>query len=206
MPQQALYWVQFNLKYTVRALKHIRGSLTNVTVTAVYVKWVQVYLNTMFKVQGGTADGDNLSLPVDEGILLSLGWSIWLQVYADSIGDRVSREYGGLSGVCRSRLSYGGIHKHLLEKKERGSCWTRHDKRRQWAHQSHWRVGCSVRCWSQTNKHKKKKKKDGRSCHLNCVSLPQRRHNFDMVYLPVYCFNRGEMLKTRLATLNLCED
>lgn len=75
----------------------------------------------MFKVQGGTADGDNLSLPVGEGTLLSLGWSIWLQVYADSISDWVSREYGGLSGVCRSRLSNSGIQKHLLKRSARAA-------------------------------------------------------------------------------------
>lgn len=44
-----------------------------------------MYINTTFKVQGATADGDNLSLPVGERILQSLGWSIRLQVYADSI-------------------------------------------------------------------------------------------------------------------------
>lgn len=50
----------------------------------------------MFKVQRGAADGDNLSVPVGEGTLLSLGWSIRLQVYADSIGGRVSGEYARL--------------------------------------------------------------------------------------------------------------
>lgn len=35
--------------------------------------------------------------------------------YMQILSDGVSRECGGLSGVCRSRLSYSGIHKHLLQ-------------------------------------------------------------------------------------------
>lgn len=36
--------------------------------------------------------------------------------YMQILSDWVSREYGGLSGVCRSQLSYSGIHKHLLKR------------------------------------------------------------------------------------------
>lgn len=169
-----------------------------------YVKWVQVYLNTVFKVQGGTADGDNLSLPVGEGILLSLGWSIWLQVYADSIGGWVSREYGGLSGVCRSRLSYSGIHKHLL-KRSAGAAEPDTIRGGGKTHRSHWRVGMLGEMLVAN----KQAKKDGRSCHLKCVCSEEAQFWYNIcgvLLFYVYCFNRGEMLKTRLATLNLCED
>lgn len=44
-----------------------------------------------------------------------------MQVYADSIGDWVSRDYGGLSGFCRSRLSNSGIQKHLLKRSARAA-------------------------------------------------------------------------------------
>lgn len=127
--------------------------------TAVYVKWVQVYLNTTFKVQGGTADGDNLSLSVGKGILLSLGWSIWLQVYADSI-------WLGESWV--RRLIRSLQEPALLQRdpqtpveKERWSFWTRHDKRRRWTHQSHWRAGFSERCWSLNKRPKRKREVAG---------------------------------------------
>lgn len=120
-----------------------------------------MYLNNMFKVQGGTADGDSLSLPVGEGILLSLGWSIWLQVHADSISEWVSHEYRGLSGVCRSQRSCSGIHKHLL-------------KRSAGAAELHTIRGAGERTEEPDVRrdvgHKQNRAKlDGKSCHPKCV-------------------------------------
>lgn len=68
----------------------------------------------------GKADGDNLSLPRAESTSVT-----WLKHIIAGICRFYQtgrfREHGGLSGVCRSRLSYSGIHKHLLKSREEAS-------------------------------------------------------------------------------------
>lgn len=56
--------------------------------------------------------------------------------YMQILSDWETREYGGLSGVCRSRLSYSGIHKHLLKSRAGASELNTITERRR-THQSH---------------------------------------------------------------------
>lgn len=113
---------------TVRLLKHMKGSWTSMSITVVYVKWVQVYINALFKVQEGTADGDNLSLPVGERILLSLGWSIWLQVYADYIRRGESWVRRLIRSLQEPTLLQWDPQTPVA--KQSGSFWARHDNRK----------------------------------------------------------------------------
>lgn len=138
--------------------------------------------------QGGTADGDNLSLPVAERILLSVGWSIWLQVYADSIR---------LSDWWIWRLIRSLQEPALLQRdsqtpveKQSGSLWALHDKRQAANTPVALKSGMFQR--DVDRKRKKKKKNDGGSCHLKCVSLhwgnTHRSHNVATILICVYLF------------------
>lgn len=141
-------------------------------------------------------------------------------VYADSIGDWVSCMHRGLSGVCRSRLSYSGIHKHLLKRSARAAeLDTIRDDGKRTSQPEESDVQRDVDL-TDANKQAKKKKM-AEVVISKCVSYTFSKHiqelrcnhNFGILHAAVlfpfffcFCFNRGEMLKTRLATLNLCED
>lgn len=184
----------------------MKGSWTSMSITVVYVKWVQVYINAPFKVQEGPADGDNLSLPVGERILLSLGWSIWLQVYADSI----RRGESWLRRLIRSLQEPTLLQwdPQTPVAKQSGSFWARHDNRKA-------PVTLKSGMFQKDADRETKKEEEKRWKLLSEMHFfapgkhtqePQFWRMLDCFLISAYCLNRGEMLKNRLATLNVCED
>lgn len=183
----------------------MKGSWTNMSLTVVNVKWVQVCINAPFKVQEGTADGDNLSLPAGERILLSLGWSIWLQVYADSIRRGESWARRLIRSLQEPTLLRWDPQTPVA--KQSGSFWAPHDNRKA-------PVTLKSGMFQKDADRETKKGWGGVEVALWNVFLSSKKTHAGAAILMyawlflilAYCLNRGEMLKNRLATLNIWED
>lgn len=92
------------------------------------VKGVQVYLSTVFKVQGATADGDNLSPPSGGVGGGGRDTSVtWLQRVIAGVcrfyrrAGRLGERLAAYQEACRSRLTGDGIRENGPRERKKGA-------------------------------------------------------------------------------------